>query len=282
MREVSGKTDILGIIGNPIEHTLSPLIHNTIAEIDGHDTVYIPFHIKNETLEVGVKGAHGLGVRGMNVTVPYKKEVMKVISDIDDMAKAIGAVNTLVYEENGFKGYNTDAYGFSRELKENGIDVDSKDVIIVGAGGATNAVVNALLSMGAAKIYMLNRSTEKAKAAFGSIPEVEVYALSEWDKIAAGKYFCAQCTSVGLAPNDDESPIMDEGFFDLVDSVVDIIYRPAETKFMKLAKEHGARVFNGLDMLLYQAIESYRLFTGHEVSEKAIDEARRRLLKALN
>ena len=280
MKDVSGKTDILGIIGNPIGHTLSPLIHNTIAEIDGYDTCYIAFHVTDD-MPGAVRGAHSLGVRGMNVTVPYKKDVMEFLSSIDEAAERIGAVNTLVYEAGGYRGYNTDAIGFARQMSENNIDIRDRAAIVVGAGGASNAVVQAILSKGADKIYMLNRSVDKAKAAFADIREVEVLGLDEWRKIPEGKYFCAQCTSVGLSPDNDSSPLTDDAFFDLVDSVIDIIYRPAETKFMSLAKAHGARVFNGLDMLIYQGIESYRLFTGNEVSDKAVIEIRKRIKERL-
>ncbi|MCR5527302.1 MAG: shikimate dehydrogenase [Lachnospiraceae bacterium] len=281
MIDIDGKTAVLGLIGNPVEHTLSPLIHNTIAEVDGNNTAYLPFHVYDENVEMAIRGAGALGIKGLNVTVPHKKSVMPFLDDIDELAEKIGAVNTVVFRDGGCKGYNTDALGFIRELKEAGMCVEDRSVVVVGAGGAANAVVHALLSLNVREILLFNRSVEKAEKIFGDFKDVKIYPLEGWKGVLTGKYPCIQCTSVGLAPKVEVSPIEDEEFFEHIESVIDIIYRPAETKFMRLAGEHGAKVFNGLSMLLYQAVESYQLFTGEKVSDDAVKKAGKRLAEAV-
>ena len=281
MIDIDGKTTVLGLIGDPVEHTLSPLIHNAVAEVDGNNTAYLPFHVYGEGLKQAIDGACALGIKGLNVTVPHKKNVMQYLDETDALAEGIGAVNTVVFNDNGSKGYNTDALGFMRELAEAGISVENRKVIVVGAGGAANAVIHALLSANVKEILLFNRSVEKAVSVFGEYEKIKIYPLSGWRDVLVDKYPCIQCTSVGLAPNADLSPIEDAGFFEHVESVVDLIYRPAETKFMRLAREHGAEVHNGLPMLLYQAVESYQLFMNKKVSDEAVDEARKRLAEAV-
>ena len=133
---INGKTRLLGLLGDPVEHTMSPLIHNSLSDILGINEVYVPFHTQREGLASAVKGAYELNILGMNATVPHKNEVMDSLVDIDDGAKAIGAVNTLVRVEGGYKGYNTDMLGLSRELDVYGIDLAGQKTVILGAGGA--------------------------------------------------------------------------------------------------------------------------------------------------
>ncbi len=277
MREINGATRILGLLGDPVEHTGSPAIHNFIAERMGDDIIYVPFRVRSKHLEEAVAGAYALNVLGLNVTVPHKVGVMQHVTELDDAALDIGAVNTLVRVRGGFKGYNTDFSGFMRELDSVDIQVNGKDVIVLGAGGAAKAVMYALKKLGAGNIYILNRNVEKAGASFGNIKNAKVLGFSSWNEIPKGKYVGIQCTSVGLAPNDAECVINDDGFFDLIDEAVDLIYKPKETVFMKRVKERGGRVYNGLRMLMYQAVSSYEFFTGREVPEEIVEELYREL-----
>ena len=160
---INGKTRLLGLLGDPVQHTLSPLIHNTLSDILGINEVYVPFHTHKEGLADAVKGAFELNILGMNATVPHKNEIMASLVDIDEGAAAIGAVNTLVRTANGYKGYNTDMMGLSRELESYGVELDSKSVIILGAGGAARAVAYMCMNKGADKVYILNRTIEKAQ-----------------------------------------------------------------------------------------------------------------------
>ncbi len=277
MREIYGTTRILGLLGDPVEHTGSPAIHNFIAERMGDDIIYVPFHVKSKHLEEAVSGAYALNILGLNVTVPHKVEVMQHVTELDDAALDIGAVNTLVRVRGGFKGYNTDFSGFMRELDSVDIQVNGRDIIVLGAGGAAKAVMYALNKLGARDIYILNRNVEKAEVNFGSLKNVKVLGFSSWKEIPKGKYIGIQCTSVGLAPNEEECVISDDGFFDLIDEAVDLIYKPRETVFMKRVKGHGGRAYNGLRMLMYQAVSSYEFFTGREVPEEIVEELYREL-----
>ncbi len=272
MNHIDGNTKILGLIGDPVEHTKSPAIHNLLAEKMGDNVVYVPFHVKAKRLEDAIEGAYALGIEGLNVTVPHKVEVMQYVTELDDAALDIGAVNTLSRTRGGYRGYNTDFSGFMRELDNADIQVNGKNVIMLGAGGASKAVMYALKRLGAKQIHVLNRSVEKAESIFGSTENVTIGGFPDWKKIPDGKYICIQCTSVGLSPDDEACVIEDEEFYDLIESAVDLIYKPRETVFMKKVRAHGGKAYNGLRMLVYQAVSSYEFFMKQEVPEEIIEE----------
>lgn len=283
--QISGKTRLLGLIGNPVEHTKSPAIHNSIASGE----VYVPFLVEKGQLGEAVKGAYALNILGMNVTVPYKTDVIEYLKDIDLTAKGIGAVNTLVRIEGGYKGYNTDALGFGRSLENFGVEVKGKSVVMLGAGGAARAVAFQLCSMGIKDLMILNRSKEKADLLSDNLKllykdvNISTGLLADSEKFAKDfsinnpgeKYLAVQTTSVGLHPNEDECAVADGAFFDNIYAGVDIIYKPRETKFMSLCKAHGALAYNGERMLLLQGICAYELFTGKSVSNEMIEKAYR-------
>ncbi len=272
---IHGNTKVLGLIGDPVGHSLSPAIHAIFAKDTGMDAVYVPFPVSADRVEEAVKGAFALGIQGLNVTVPHKQAVIPFLSGIDKAAADTGAVNTLVRTEQGYRGYNTDVTGFLREMRECGADVSGKTAVMLGAGGAANAVLTALLSSGAEHVYILNRSVEKAEKKFGAFPRVTVLPLSGFWKLPEGRHFCVQCTSVGLFPNTEEAVITDPLFYEKVSLAIDLVYRPADTKFMRLVREGGGKAANGLFMLAAQAAESYRLFTGREVPEETLQTAMR-------
>lgn len=223
MNKTDGNTKVLGIIGDPVEHTGSPSIHNHLADKLGDNVVYVPFPVKSKRLEEAVEGAYALGIEGLNVTVPHKVQVMQYVTELDDAALDIGAVNTLARIRGGYRGYNTDFSGFMRELDKVDIQVNGKNVIVLGAGGAAKAVVYSLKRLSAQHIYILNRSREKAESIFGGTENVTIYGFKDWKSIPKGKYICIQCTSVGLSPCDEDCVIEDEDFYDLIDSAVDLI-----------------------------------------------------------
>lgn len=272
MNTINGSTKVLGLIGDPIEHTGSPAIHNRLAGKLGDNVVYVPFEVRAKRLEEAVEGAYALGIEGLNVTVPHKVEVMQYVTELDDAALDIGAVNTLSRIRGGYRGYNTDFSGFMRELDKLDIQVNGKNVIVLGAGGAAKAVMYSLKRLGARHIDILNRNKDKAESIFGGQPNITIRGFRDWRSIPEGKYICIQCTSVGLSPDDDACVIEDEDFFDLVDSAVDLIYKPKETAFMKKVVAHGGRAYNGLRMLVYQAVSSYEFFMKKEVPEEAAEE----------
>ena len=161
---IDGKTRLLGLLGDPVEHTMSPVIHNTLSDVLGFNEVYVPFHTTSEGLKNAVKGAYDLNILGMNATVPHKNAVIDMLVDIDAGAKAIGAVNTLVRVEGGYKGYNTDMMGLSRELDVYGISLKERNAVILGAGGAARAVAYMCAAKGCKKVFVLNRTLQKAES----------------------------------------------------------------------------------------------------------------------
>ena len=272
--EINGHTRLCGLIGNPVEHTLSPTIHNTLAQMEGHNLVYVPFHVEKGHLSDAVKGAFGLNILGMNVTVPYKSDVIESLTDIDDLAEKIGAVNTLVRTNTGYKGYNTDILGLYRAMVSERIRLEGEKVILLGAGGAARAVAFLCAEKNAEKVYLLNRSIEKAQAvadevnaAFGK-DCITAMTMDAYQELPEGKYLAIQGTSVGLHPDSDKAVIEDEAFYRKIHTGYDLIYKPAETKFMKLVKENGGMAYNGLKMLLYQGIIAYELWNQISVSEE--------------
>lgn len=278
MKEINGKTKICGLIGCPVEHTLSPIIHNTIASDKGDNLVYVPFHVEEDEVENAIKGAYALSIKGLNVTVPHKSAVIPFLKDIDPLAKKIGAVNTLVRVEGGYKGYNTDMTGLKRAMEKEDIAIEGKPVILLGAGGASRAVAFLLVSQKAKQVYILNRSLEKAQSVADEVNRamntdiVKAMSLDGYKELPNDKYLCVQGTSVGLHPNSDAVVIEDEKFYQMLDTAVDIIYKPAETKFMKLCKSAGVKVCNGLGMLLYQGVDAYELWNNTKVDDALCDK----------
>ncbi len=284
---MDAKTELCCLIGNPVGHSLSPMIHNTLAERLNINMAYTAFKVESDRLDDAIRGAYALGIRGLNVTVPHKCDVIRSLVDIDELAGHIGAVNTLVRVDGGYKGYNTDIIGLGRQLDEENVVIKDNTVIIIGAGGASKAITYLCASKGAAHIWVLNRSVDKAEALaeevnahFGNV--VSALALDEYKKIPKGKYPVIQTTSVGLFPAVDRAAIEDEGFYEYALTGVDIIFNPAETRFMKLCKKHGAPAHNGLKMLLYQGIAAFELWYDVRVGSDAADDILMMMKKELD
>lgn len=290
MTEINGKTRICGIIGNPVEHTMSPVIHNTLADIMGINMAYVPFHVEEGQLAAAVKGAYGLNLLGMNVTVPYKNAVTAHLAEIDPLAEKIGAVNTLVRTEGGYKGYNTDMTGLLRALKSDDISIKDEEIMILGAGGVGRAVAFLCAVSGAAKVYLLNRSAEKAQHVAAEVNKalaadcVSPMALSDYKALLKGpenRYTVIQCTSIGLSPHVEDVVIADGDFYHYVKFGYDLIYTPQVTEFMKLVTSNGGMAYNGLKMLLYQGIDAFELWTGCKVPDGNADRIYQKLCERL-
>lgn len=271
---IDGHTKTCGLIGNPVEHTLSPLIHNTLAEMFSHNLVYVPFHVAKGQVLSALKGAYALNLLGLNVTVPYKSEIMEGLVRVDELAEKIGAVNTLVRTEGGFAGYNTDMPGLYRAMASEGIKLEGQDVILLGAGGAARAVAFLCASKNASRVYLLNRSFSKAEAVAGEVNEkngkqiIFPMALSDYPRLPDKRFLAIQATSVGLYPDVDRAVIEDEEFYSRIHTGYDLIYKPFDTRFMQLVRKQGGMAFHGLKMLLYQAVIAYELWNGLTVSEE--------------
>lgn len=271
---IDGKTRLCGLIGNPVEHTMSPVIHNTLAEKCGHNLVYVPFLVECGRIAEAVKGAYALNVLGMNVTVPYKSDVIGSLVEVDELAAHIGAVNTLVRTEDGYKGYNTDMTGLYRAMTSEGIRIEDEEIVLLGAGGAARAVAYLCGAQKAAKVYLLNRTLEKVDKvaeevnnAFGREVIVPML-LTDYPKLPERKFLAIQGTSVGLAPHEEDVVIEDAAFYQKIHTGFDLIYKPFTTRFMRLVREAGGEAYNGLKMLLYQGIIAYELWNRVEITEE--------------
>ena len=271
---IDGRTRLCGLIGNPVEHTMSPVIHNTLAARCGHNLVYVPFPVESGKLEEAVKGAYALNVLGMNVTVPYKSEVIDCLVETDELAAQIGAVNTLVRTQGGYKGYNTDMSGLHRAMKSEGIRIEGEEIILLGAGGAARAVAYLCGAQKAERVYLLNRTADKAERVAAEVNRaygremVVPMLLSDYRKLPDGKFLAIQGTSVGLSPHDEDVVIEASAFYRKIHTGFDLIYKPFTTRFMRLVREAGGEACNWLKMLLYQGIIAYELWNQVEIAEE--------------
>lgn len=287
MRILDGHTRTCGLIGNPVVHTLSPMIQNYMAQVTGTNLVYVPFPVAQGNLEAAIKGALALDLLGLNVTVPYKSDVIATLTEIDPLAERIGAVNTLVRCEGGYKGYNTDMPGLCRAMCQEGVTIAGRDVVILGAGGVARAVAVMLQEQGADRVFILNRTLDKAGAVANEVNHIagksfaHAYALADYGKLPGDKWLVIQATSVGMHPRTDEVVIEDPAFYQHVETGYDLIFNPGVTRFMKLVREAGGQAYNGARMLVYQGIIAFELWTGTSISQDTADELCRMMEQAL-
>lgn len=266
---IDGRSAVYGLMGDPVEHTLSPAIHNTMADLTGRNLVYLPFHVPAGcSMDTVLKGAHALGIRGMNVTVPHKKAVIPYLERISPEAEAVGAVNTLVRTEQGYEGFNTDVLGLSENIAAEGISLTGKKVILIGAGGAARAAAWICGRDRAEKLIIANRTEanagklkEEVKRNWLDLP-VEILSLQDLGRPGDRDLIAIQCTSVGLYPACGRTPVADPAFYRRLIHAFDTIYRPEKTLFMQMAEEAGAGITGGLGMLLWQGLKSYEIWTG--------------------
>ncbi len=270
---------VFGIIGDPVSHSLSPVMHNSAFRELGLKAVYGAFQVKKENLKSAVEGIRALNIGGVSVTIPHKESIFHFLDEVDEVAQKIGAVNTIINKEGKLIGYNTDWLGVLKAFEEKGVSLKEKRVVILGAGGASRAVVFAVKAGLAKEIYIFNRTFEKAlKLAedFGVIP------LPWEDLNKAEGDIIIQTTSIGL--KSQESPVSQE-ILKRFKIAMDIVYLPLHTQFLKLAKEY-CQIIDGLRMLLYQGVEQFKLFTGMsppvKLMEKVLYEEVKRLEGELN
>lgn len=285
--QIDGHTRTCGLFGNPVEHTLSPVIHNTLAAALGHNLVYVPFKVEETDVKAAVEAVKALNLLGVNVTVPHKSAVMEYLDEVDDLAAKIGAVNTIVPTEGGLKGYNTDMPGLYRAMQSEGIEVKDASVVILGAGGAARAVAMLCAANHAKEVYILNRSYEKALAVANEVNEqfeqdiMIPMDIKNYRELPKKSYIAIQATSVGLYPNCNDVVIEDEAFYQMMDIGVDLIYNPEKTRFMQLIEEQGKKAMNGLKMLLYQGIIAYELWNDCQVTDELAEEVLKKMREEL-
>jgi len=266
--EITPCTRPIGLIGCPVEHSLSPKLHNAIYKKYGMDCVYLAFDIKKEELHDAINGFRALSFVGFNVTVPHKQNVLQYIDELDKEAQAIGAVNTVKIENGRLKGYNTDGSGFIGSLKNRGVSVKGMNVLVLGAGGSARAICVYLAKEGANTINILNRTKSNAETLAEHIriyyPFININVIGKQDLKSLNPDIIINTTSVGMWPMTDDSPL-NEYNFNSDQIVVDIIYSPLKTKLLKDASSAGCTVINGLDMLVGQAVKSIEIWTSTAV-----------------
>jgi len=246
-------TALYGVIGNPVRHSLSPILHNAAFSATSLNAVYLAFETGD--IEECIKGIRALGIKGASITIPFKTTVMPFLDEIDPLAKRIGAVNTIVNDSGRLKGYNTDALGALKALEEN-VKLPGMTCLIIGAGGAARAIGFMLKEQDVA-VSIVNRSRKRGEALAASLG----CPFMPLDEISGAKGdLLVQTTSVGMYPHIDQCPVP-ENILEHGMVVMDIVYLPAETRLLNLAKDRGCVIISGVDMFINQGAEQFRLWT---------------------
>lgn len=283
--EITGHTRVAGVVGWPVEHSVSPAMHNAAYAALGLDWCYLPFPVPPERLPEAIAGVRALGLVGVNVTVPHKQALLALMDELTPAAAAIGAANTVIARDGRLIGHNTDAAGFLRALREAGCEPAGITALVLGAGGAARAVVYALLEVGA-RVTVLNRTVARAETLardLGRGADGEVLAasldLAALRPLVPRARLVVNATSVGMwragvagaSPWPEALPFPEDAL------AYDLVYNPRETAFMRQARAAGARAVNGVRMLVHQGAEAFERWTGVaapvEVMAHACDRA---------
>jgi len=278
MSFLTGRTRVCGIIGDPIEHTMSPAMHNAAFETLGLDYIYLPFRVRREELQNAIAGMRALNIVGLNVTIPHKVDVIPLLDKLDPLAEGMGAVNTIVNDNGVLTGCNTDAPGFLQTLRSKGIEPEGKKIVILGAGGAAKGIAFILAGAGA-KLVILNRTASKAEELASQIAQLYGKSLKAMEsseenlkEALDGADVLVNTTSVGMVPDVGQTPVP-AGLLEPGMTVFDIVYNPWETRLLREAKAAGARTIDGLDMLVWQGALAFEKWTGQEAPFEIMKQA---------
>lgn len=278
---ISGHTGLLAVIGSPIAHSASPKIYNYGFERLGLDYVYVAFDIKEREMKDAVAAMRTFGLRGCNVTMPGKTEVVKYLDELSPAACIIGAVNTIVNDNGRLKGYITDGEGAVGSLRDNGVDVSGRKIVVAGAGGAATAIQVQCALDGAGEIVIFNRTVSRAEETAQMIRRevpscaVKVCDIADTARMTAeirDSEILINATSVGMRPVEQESIVKDVAAFHPGLTVLDAVYEPVETRLLREAKEAGCHCIGGKSMLLWQAAAAFKLYTGLELPVEELKE----------
>ncbi|WP_040683117.1 shikimate dehydrogenase [Thermosinus carboxydivorans] len=267
---ITGKTRPIALFGWPVEHSLSPAMQNAAFRYLGLDYVYLPLAVKPDNLGAAIAGLKAMGFAGANVTIPHKVAVMAYLDALDDTARMVGAVNTIIIEDGRATGHNTDAAAFIAALAAAGVKPNGKRVVLLGAGGAARAVAAGLIHHDAAQITVVARSGDKAAtlaasfAAKDPIISAVPWATAEFSRQLAECDLLVNCTPVGMWPNSHEMPDIDWEQLNPGAVVCDLIYNPQETRLLLEAARRGHQTVCGVGMLVEQGALAFTLWTGHE------------------
>jgi len=267
-------TKIVGLFAHPVKHSFSPYIHNLAFELKDLDYIYMPFDISNSNLKNAIKGVISLGIAGFNVTIPHKENIIQFLDNVSEEASLIGSVNTVVNDMGKLTGYNTDVYGILETLKPFKKQINGETITLFGAGGAARAVIYCLIKNFKPKnIIIINRTEAKAdslKEYFKSkmkFDAFKIFALVPSDivEVLQESKLIINSTSIGMFPDVDDSVTTVKDSFKKNQIIFDMVYNPVRTKLLEIAESAGALPLDGLNMLVYQASESFKLWTGHEM-----------------
>ncbi|RCX22664.1 shikimate dehydrogenase [Fontibacillus phaseoli] len=267
---------LLGVMGDPIIQSKSPAMHMAALEAAGIEGSYVPLHVKEERLQQAVQGIRALGFRGVNVTVPHKVEIIKYLDEIDEGARAIGAVNTILNDGGVLKGYNTDGIGYIRSLKEEAApDLTGKRVLVLGSGGAARGIVYALLQEAPARVIVANRTAEKARdlaREWSHLGHLQGCGMEEAGNLLPEVDILINTTSVGMYPHPGHMPLDAAGLPSGI-VVSDLIYNPLRTELLIQAERKGCTVHNGIGMFVYQGSYAFEYWTGMPAPVEAMRAA---------
>jgi shikimate dehydrogenase len=268
-RLITGKTKILGVIGHPIEHSLSPIMHNVALHQLGLDYIYLPWAIAPENLETAIVGFAAMGIIGFNVTIPHKQAILPLLSEITPIAQAIGAVNTVSRQADRWIGTNTDVEGFIAPLQTTyQQDWSQKEAVILGSGGAARAIVAGCIQLGLGKIHLVGRNWIKLQEFSSSwdnsdqASQLQIYLWENLPKLIPQANLLVNTTPVGMYPHEQDCPLTAEEMASISSGAIayDLIYIPKSTKFLQLAAKQGAVTLNGLEMLVQQGAAALKIW----------------------
>ena len=277
LNTITGHTKLTALLGSPVAHSISPLMHNEAFRLLGLDYVYLCFDVNEASLPRAVEGLKTCGIRGFNLTMPNKNKIVELLDELSPAARLIGAVNTVVNEDGRLIGYNTDGMGYMQSVKDAGYDIIGKTVTVMGAGGAATAICAQAALDGVKKLHIFARRTsrfwERTQKLVDTInatlpcrailhDNADTQALTD---AVAESALLLNATSLGMAPDTEGTIITDTSIFRPELIVSDVIYNPRETRLLREAREAGCHTFNGMYMLLYQGAEAFRLWTGREM-----------------
>jgi len=271
---ITGTTKVCALIGWPVEHSLSPPIHNAAFAAAGLDYVYIPLAVPPDALGAAVAGLRAAGLAGINVTVPHKVNIIPFLDGLDRSAEIVGAVNTVVFAAGRAIGHNTDQEGFVSSLAAAGVTIAGRRAVLLGAGGAARAVAWGFIEQGAAGVIVVARDAAKAAAFAASFPPGRVAGCGWRGEAFAAALGCCDilvnCTPLGMSPHTDEEVPLDWAALCSGAAVCDLIYTPTATRFLAHARERGHLTVGGEGMLIGQGAAAFTLWTGRDAPREAM------------
>ncbi len=294
-KRVNGTTKLTGLLGNPVEHTVSPFLHNTLFNMMGLNGIYIPMKPDRRSLGDAVAGLKAAGFAGFNVTIPFKEAILEYLDESSEEVRILGTANTVHIKNGRLIGHNTDGHGFVRAFeRQTGTSLKGKDVCVLGAGGTAKALAVKISIEGASRICIINRTRSKAdeiaeyiNTGLKSVLESNASAFTaaagsdEARNVLEQFDVIINTTSVGMHPDINSSPLMDDIRFLSKPIVYDVIYNPAETVLLKYAASKGCRAVNGAGMLFYQGLRAFEIWMDVRVPENDADELLTEFLKYL-